>query len=187
MYFALTCMPGESYCRRLRSLLLYLYYKFRALINSLCVLILHQRSGPRSVSRMLHIEVITYVHGRARDSLSLSLNLSLSPFLSLSHTHTHTHTHTHARTHTHTHTRARARAHTHTHTHTTRALIHAHTYTCTHGQTQANTHTYVCMPIHTRTHAHTYTPPPPPQSPLLFGVYMTNVMIVRMLFWIKRL
>ena len=36
--------------KRLRSLLLYLCYVFRALINSLCVLILHERSGARSVS-----------------------------------------------------------------------------------------------------------------------------------------
>ena len=35
MYFILTRMPGESYRRRLRSLLLYLPYVFRALINSL--------------------------------------------------------------------------------------------------------------------------------------------------------
>ena len=34
MYFAFTRIPGESYCRRLRSLL-YLCYVFRALINSL--------------------------------------------------------------------------------------------------------------------------------------------------------
>ena len=31
----LVCMPGEYYGRRLRALLLYLYYVFRALINSL--------------------------------------------------------------------------------------------------------------------------------------------------------
>ena len=35
MYLAFTCMPGESYCRQLRSLLLYLCYVFQALINSL--------------------------------------------------------------------------------------------------------------------------------------------------------
>ena len=35
MYLAFTRMPGESYRRRLRSLLLYLCYVFRALINSL--------------------------------------------------------------------------------------------------------------------------------------------------------
>ena len=35
MYLVFTCMPGESYRRRLRSLLLYLCYVFRALINSL--------------------------------------------------------------------------------------------------------------------------------------------------------
>ena len=34
MYFIFTRMPGESYRRRLRSLLLYLCYVFRALINS---------------------------------------------------------------------------------------------------------------------------------------------------------
>ena len=35
MYLVFTRMPGESYCRRLRSLLLCLRYYFRALINSL--------------------------------------------------------------------------------------------------------------------------------------------------------
>ena len=35
MYLVFTRMPGESYLRRLRSLLLYLCYVFRALINSL--------------------------------------------------------------------------------------------------------------------------------------------------------
>ena len=35
MYLVFTRMPGEHYSRRLRSLLLYLCYVFRALINSL--------------------------------------------------------------------------------------------------------------------------------------------------------
>ena len=35
MYLVFTCMPGESYHRRLRTLLLYLCYVFQALINSL--------------------------------------------------------------------------------------------------------------------------------------------------------
>ena len=35
MYLVFTHMPGESYCRRLRSFLLYLCYTFCALINSL--------------------------------------------------------------------------------------------------------------------------------------------------------
>ena len=35
MYLVFTCMPGESYRRRLRSLLLYLCYVFRGIINSL--------------------------------------------------------------------------------------------------------------------------------------------------------
>ena len=50
MYLVIIRMPGESYCRRLSSLLLYLCYVFRVLITSLCVLILHERSGLRSVS-----------------------------------------------------------------------------------------------------------------------------------------
>ena len=33
MYLVFTCMPGESFCRRLRSLLLYLCYIFWALIG----------------------------------------------------------------------------------------------------------------------------------------------------------
>ena len=37
MYLVFTCMPGESHRRRPTSLLLYLCYVFRALINSLCV------------------------------------------------------------------------------------------------------------------------------------------------------
>ena len=36
MYLVFTRMPGESYRRRLRPLLLYLCDVFRALINSLC-------------------------------------------------------------------------------------------------------------------------------------------------------
>ena len=40
MYLVFTRMPGESYRRRLRSLLLCLCDVFRALINSPCVLIL---------------------------------------------------------------------------------------------------------------------------------------------------
>ena len=35
MYLVFTRMPGESYRRRLRSVLLYLCYAFRALNNSL--------------------------------------------------------------------------------------------------------------------------------------------------------
>jgi len=35
IYLVFTPMPGKSYCRRLRSLLLYLCYVFWALINSL--------------------------------------------------------------------------------------------------------------------------------------------------------
>ena len=35
MYLVFTCMPDETYRRRLRSLLLYLCYVFRAQINSL--------------------------------------------------------------------------------------------------------------------------------------------------------
>jgi len=44
MYLVSTRMPGESYRRRLGSLLLYLCYVFRALINSLvccCVQSVH--------------------------------------------------------------------------------------------------------------------------------------------------
>ena len=37
MFLVFTGMPGESYRRQLRSLLLYLCYVFRALINFLCV------------------------------------------------------------------------------------------------------------------------------------------------------
>ena len=50
MYLVFTRMPGESYRRRLGSLLLYLCHVFRALNKLACVLILHERSGPRSVS-----------------------------------------------------------------------------------------------------------------------------------------
>ena len=37
MYVVFTCMPCESYRKRLGSLLLYLCYVFRVRINSLCV------------------------------------------------------------------------------------------------------------------------------------------------------
>ena len=39
LYRVFTRVPGESYCRRLGSLLLYLCYVFRALIKLSCVLI----------------------------------------------------------------------------------------------------------------------------------------------------
>ena len=48
MDLVLTRMPGDNYRRRLRSLLLYLCYVFRALLYSV-VSILHERSGPLSV------------------------------------------------------------------------------------------------------------------------------------------
>ena len=35
LYLVFTHMPGETYCMRIRSLLLYLCYAFRALSNSL--------------------------------------------------------------------------------------------------------------------------------------------------------
>ena len=41
MYLVFTCMPGESYCRQLGSLLLCLCDIFRALINSLVCLFLY--------------------------------------------------------------------------------------------------------------------------------------------------
>ena len=46
MYIVFTCLPGESYCRRLRSLLLYLGYVFRVLINSLACLFFVSFSPP---------------------------------------------------------------------------------------------------------------------------------------------
>ena len=55
VYLVFICMPGESYRRRLGSLLLHLYYVFRALT----VLILHERSGPRSVSVSLYSDLST--------------------------------------------------------------------------------------------------------------------------------
>ena len=45
MYRVLTHMPGESYRRRLRSLLLCLCDVFRAFITSFCLLILHKQYG----------------------------------------------------------------------------------------------------------------------------------------------
>ena len=50
MYLIFTGMLRESYRKRLRSLLLCLCDVFRAIITSLCVLILHELSGPCSVS-----------------------------------------------------------------------------------------------------------------------------------------
>ena len=40
MYLVFIRMPGESYRRQIRSLLMYLCYVFRTLINSPCVLVL---------------------------------------------------------------------------------------------------------------------------------------------------
>ena len=51
MYLVFTHMPRESYHRRLRSLLLYLFDVFPALTDELpCVLNLLERSGPRFIS-----------------------------------------------------------------------------------------------------------------------------------------
>ena len=46
MYFVFTRMPGESYCRWLRSLLLYLCYIFWVLINSLVCWLWNMVSRP---------------------------------------------------------------------------------------------------------------------------------------------
>ena len=73
MYLVFTGVPGESYRRRLGSLLL--CYVFRALINSL-VLILHERSGPRSVSDLhqvtsnVGITPLTDLHGWNEDAFT---------------------------------------------------------------------------------------------------------------------
>ena len=49
MYLVFTRVPGESYCTRLRSLLLYLCYVFRAVINSLvCCVCYTIRQNQRS-------------------------------------------------------------------------------------------------------------------------------------------
>ena len=45
MYLAFTRVPGESYRKRLKSLLLYLCDVFRALINSLCVDFDYEEAG----------------------------------------------------------------------------------------------------------------------------------------------
>ena len=74
-------MPGVNYCRRLRSLLLYLCYVFRALINSLVC-----RSGPRSVSDLCALNAkfplkiikkkedvyVLYIYSHARLKLPLT-------------------------------------------------------------------------------------------------------------------
>ena len=57
MYLVFTRMPGEIYRRRLRSLVLYLCYVFRSLINSLCTsalgLVLFQiKEKPTKISAM---------------------------------------------------------------------------------------------------------------------------------------
>ena len=44
MYLVFTRMPGESYCRRLRSLLLCLCDVFRAQINSLVLVLTELKS-----------------------------------------------------------------------------------------------------------------------------------------------
>ena len=71
MYLVFTRMPGESYRRRLRSLLLFLSYVFRALINSLlcwfCTsavgLVLFQISVLKTLH---HAEELLYVHRNRR-------------------------------------------------------------------------------------------------------------------------
>ena len=72
MYLVFTCMPGESYCRWLRSLLLCSCDVFRALINSLCLLYLFV-----SVCLSVSFSVCRPA------SLCLSISLSVIPCLSL--------------------------------------------------------------------------------------------------------
>ena len=50
MNFVFTCMPGESYWRQLRFLLLCLCAVLSSADQLLCVLLLHKCCGPRSVS-----------------------------------------------------------------------------------------------------------------------------------------
>ena len=65
MYLVFTRMPGESYRRRLRSLLLYLWYVFRALINSIVcwfylLIIIVIMSSRESVSPEIKIQSLMY-------------------------------------------------------------------------------------------------------------------------------
>ena len=65
MYLVFTRMPGESYRRRLRSLLLYLWYVFRALINSIVcwfylLIIIVIMSSCESVSPEIKIQSLIY-------------------------------------------------------------------------------------------------------------------------------
>ena len=133
MYIAFTCMPGESYCRRLRSLFLCLCDVFWVLINSLaCWLCTGARGfvlfqivfwGKLSRQQTVHasevfkqMQIQRKLKEREGDGPSRT-NKQIQK-----HTHTHTHTqHTHT-THTHTHTQ---HTHTHTHKHTNTHTSHS--------------------------------------------------------------
>ena len=60
MYLVFTRMPGDSYRRRLRSLLFVFVLRISSADQLPGVSILHERSGPRSVSE-LDIKFITWV------------------------------------------------------------------------------------------------------------------------------
>ena len=90
MYLVFTRMPGESYRRRLKSVLLDLCYVFRALNNSLvcstCIIkcnTVHYVSLSLSLWRADEKKDCTYsitlVNKKFVRSFSLSLSLSLSP------------------------------------------------------------------------------------------------------------
>ena len=80
MYLVFTRMSGESYCRRLRSLLLlYLCNVFRVLIKSACVLFLSL-----SVSLSVCLSVCLSLTRAHIPFLSLSSILFLKSFVSLS-------------------------------------------------------------------------------------------------------
>ena len=66
MYLVFTPMPGESYRRRLRPLLVYLCYVFQALINSLvyyiCVYILYDSEKLMcTLKALIHFDLQVYM------------------------------------------------------------------------------------------------------------------------------
>ena len=76
MCLVFTRMSGTSYCRRLKSLLLYLYYVFRSLINSIvCCYFFYLYGGKRQVTDRRDQAKVSFISGIAGPNHLLGYSL----------------------------------------------------------------------------------------------------------------
>ena len=72
MYPVFTPMPGESYRRRLRSFVVVLMLRISSANELPCVLIVHERPGPRSVSDCDEVtDCVLFLHLKTINPLEL--------------------------------------------------------------------------------------------------------------------